>query len=180
MIDWDRNRGGTETIRKPTIDAYWLDGVPLPLTMYTVDMKNLAESKANARKQASDRGQAVDLVDLAIETVGPSKYLTVRLQYAKPGEMVFLRPGGWKDKDAKLVTLQEQHSYYDAHARYTARFGPLAPDDFSSTQKLELFAVGALRDHARKADRAAKVSFPDRPLEIYDFSSRITLTETKE
>ncbi len=180
LLDWDRNRGGAETIRKPTIEAFWLDGVPLPLTTYTVDMKNLAESKANARKQASDRGQAVDLVDLAIETVGPSKYLTVRLQYAKPGEFVFLRPGGWKDKDAKLVTLQEQHSYYDTHARYTARFGPLAPDDFNSTQKLELFSVAALRDHARKTEHAAKLTFPDRPLEVYDFSNKITLTEPKE
>ena len=122
----------------------------------------------------------MDLVELAIETVGQSKYLTVRLQYSKPGEMVFLRPGGWKDKDAKLVVPQEQHTYYDAHARYTARFGPLAPDDFDTTQKLELFSVAALRDHARKADWAAKLSFPERPLEAYDYSHRITLTEPKE
>ena len=180
LVDWDRNRGGTETIRKPAINAYWLDGVPLPLTTYSVDMKNIADSKAIARKLASNRGEAVELVDLAIETVGQAKYLTVRLQYTKPGELVFLRPGGWKDKDARLVTLQEQHSYYDAHARYTARFGPLAPDDYNSTQKLELFSVAALRDHARKAEREAKLIFPARPLEAYDFSSRITLTEPKE
>ncbi len=180
LLDWDRNRGGVESIRKPAVNAHWMDGLPLPLTTYTVDMKNLALSTANARKQASDNGLSVDLVELAIEAVGQSKYLTVRLQYSKPGEMVFLRPGGWKDKDAKLVVPQEQHSYYDAHARYTARFGPLAPDDFDSTQKLELFSVAALRDHARKADRAAKLSFPERPLEAYDYSHRITLSDPKE
>ena len=180
LFDWDRNRGGADAIRKPAVNGYWMDGLPLPLTTYAVDLKNLAQSTANARKQASDNGLSVELVELAIETVGPSKYLTVRLRYAKPGEPVFLRPGGWKDKDAKLVVPGERHSYYDAHSRYTARFGPLAPDDFDTTQKLELFSVATLRDHARQAGRAAKLAFPDRTLEAYDYTHRITLTEPKE
>ena len=180
LFDWDRNRGGAETIRKPAIDAYWLEGKPPVLTTYSVDMKNLARSQANLRKSASDRGETVELVELAIETEGPNKFLAVRLRYAKSGEYVFLRPGGWQDKDAKVVKLPEQHSYYDAHSRYTARFGPLSPEDFDSTQLLELFSVASLRNHARKAELGAKLTFPERSLEAYDFSHKITLSELKK
>ena len=96
------------------------------------------------------------------------------------GEYVFLRPGGWQDKDAKLVKLREQHVYFDAYSCYTARFGPLSPEDFDSTQLLELFSVAALRDHARKAELGAILTFPERPLEAYDFSHKITLSELKK
>lgn len=168
FTNWDFNRS-IDTIRRPAVSGYWIEGLPAPVQRYPIDLRDVEQSEAKLPKVSVAGGAQVELVDVSLEDVlpgktvdpqeiPPGKYLTVRLKYAESGKPVFLRPGKLKGTEQRFL-LAERHLFYDNQKRYTARFGPLTPRDLEGAVDLELFYVPELKDRAMKSSRAATVRF---------------------
>ena len=106
------------------------------------------------------------------------EYLTVRMKYDKPGELVYLRPGNLKGTNQPFA-LYERHTYYDVQARYTARFGPIFNTDPNKNITLELYSVAALREASEKASRSVILRLPDGPLPKHGIPQDLELKERK-
>src|SRR5205814_959079 len=107
------------------------------------------------------------------------EYLTVRMKYGKPGELITLRPGNLKGTDQPFA-LYERHVYYDAQARYTARFGPIFNSDPNKDITLELYAVAALCESSEKAARAATLRLPAGPLPNHEMPQELKVEPRKK
>jgi hypothetical protein len=149
-----------------------------------VNITDLASSFERSKGARRVRDTEVTLVGLSREEyAGPGLpkgiYLTVRMKYGKPGELVYLRPGSLKGTDQPFA-LYEQHSYYDGHARYTARFGPIFDDEPNKDITLELHSVATLRETAEKASRAVELRFPAGELPTHEMPPELRVEPRKK
>ena len=165
--------------RHPLITAYWLDGFPVPDANYPMNLADLPGSLERLQKFLRVRVRENDVTLLSMsrepyEGAGLPKgeYLTVRMKYGKPGELVYLRPGNLKGTDQPFA-LYERHVYYDAQARYTARFGPIFNTDPNKDITLELYAVAALREASAKASRSATLRLPPGSLPNHEMPQEL-------
>lgn len=158
---WDNAQVDPTTIRRPVITGYWLrNGFPASVGNFDVESRQLAESFRKAKQVYTVGTSEVKLLSLDAEYYDPKNsnvrglaeglYLTIRVKTSKigdsstPGERVFLSPAKWKGEDQPWV-LSQHHAYYDAHGRYTARFGPISPNDPPESITFSLYSVDALK-----------------------------------
>lgn len=182
---WDRAGVDRSNARHPLINAYWLDGFPIPEVNYQVNLADLPGSYERLEKLHTARvgGHDVRLISLTPEEFsapGLPKgiYLTVRMNYGKPGELVYLRPGGLKGTGQRF-TLYEHHAYFDGHSRYTARFGPIFDSDKTRDVTLELHPVAALRELSKKQSRAIELRLPAGELPNHEVPPELRLQPGK-
>ena len=154
---WDVNRSKT---RRPAVSAYWVENPPDPVAKYPIELANPEQSAGRLPKVVGAELISVTVEEMADPEFAAGKYLTVRLKYAEPGKPVFLRPGKLKGPEQRSL-LTERHLYWDGLGRYTARFGPLTPDDLKGAVDLELFPVAELKDRARNTGREVTIRFRD-------------------
>jgi hypothetical protein len=173
LVRWAPAGVEGEKVRHPLVTAFWLDGFPLPAASFSVNLDDLAGSWRELKKTFPVRDSEVTLRTISRERyegpgLPPGQYLTVRLKYGRPGEMVYLRPGNFKGTD-QPYQLHEQHVYYDEHALYTVRFGPLYDTDPHKTVTLQLHSVADIREESVRTKRSVAVQPPDgalRPITI--------------
>jgi hypothetical protein len=173
---WDAAKVDSSSVRRPAVTGYWLGGFPASPVEFTVKSKRLDESLSALQDKTYRVGDSeVKVVGIDAENYDPDnsnvqgipkgKYLTIRIQSTKPGdrdapgERVFLHPPAWKGNDRPWL-LHQHHAYYDAHGRYTARFGPITDNDPDETITFALYSVEDLK----KSSRAVTVKLPDGPL----------------
>jgi hypothetical protein len=163
---WDRAGVDRGSVRHPLVRAYWLDAFPGIEASYPVNLSDIPGSLERLEKLRTVRVNDADVTLLSISSEDFSgaglpmgKYLTVRMKYGKPGDLVYLRPGNLKGTDQPFA-LYERHTYYDAQGRYTAHFGPLFSDDPNKDITLELYSVSTLRQASEKASRSAVLRLP--------------------
>jgi hypothetical protein len=183
---WERAGVDRATARHPLLTAYWLDGFPVPDANYPVNLADLPGSWERLQKFLTVRVRENDVTLLSVsreeyEGAGLPKgeYLTVRMKYGKPGDLVYLRPGNLKGTDQPFA-LYERHVYYDAQARYTARFGPIFNTDPNKDITLELYAVAALREASAKASRSATLRLPTGPLPNHEMPQELKVEPRKK
>jgi hypothetical protein len=170
VAQWDVNRPGAigGNVRKPAVTGYWFGKLPAPAGTIPVDLRKPHEAAGR-----TPRVRAVEVLDVSVEEVEPGDagdpaelpkgtYLTVRLKYPGPGQLVFLRPGALKGTNQPFA-LYEQHLYFDAQQKYTARFGPLDRDELNTAVDLDLFTLADLKG-AAEGTYQATVQIIDRPL----------------
>jgi hypothetical protein len=181
---WDRAGVDRASAKHPAIKAYWLDGFPVSPAKYPVDLTDLPGSFERAQKTMRVGETEVTLISLGREEYAGSGlpkglYLTVRMKYGKPGELVYLRPGNLKGTDQPFA-LYEQHSYYDGHARYTARFGPIFDDEPNKNVALELHSIAALREDSEKKARAVELRLPAGELPNHEMPAELRVEPRKK
>ena len=164
---WDPPGKDADRYRRPQVSAHWLNGLPDPLDVQNVTPSEVQKAPADALPLKAFKfgsGQ-VAVLDAAVVERDGKMYLTVWMDYQKPGELVLLRAAG----DWKAGRVAESHTYYDKHHRYTAEFGPFIADDIVTPLRLELYSVADLRKHA--ADKQRAVTLKGDP----DCTDRATL-----
>ena len=179
---WDRAGVDRSNAKHPLINAYWRHGFPVSPAGYLVNLTNLPDSFDKAQKTMRVGETEVTLISLSTEEYEGSglprgKYLTVRMKYGKPGELVYLRPGNLKGTDQPFA-LYEQHAYYDGHARYTARFGPIFDVEPHKEVTLDLHSVAALR--AEKATRSVELRLPPGELPNHEMPPELRIEPRKK
>ena len=105
------------------------------------------------------------------------QYLTIRMKYGKPGELVYLRPGNLRGTDQPF-TIYEHHTYYDTQARYTARFGPIDADT-NKDITLDLHAVADLKATSEKQARSVTVRLPAGSLKTIEMPQELEVAPRK-
>ncbi len=172
ITPWEPGGTDREAARHPIVTAYWLNAWPLPAANFPVNLNDLTQSweKLQDRLTVRVRKSEVTLVSVSREQYsGPGlpegTYLTVRIKYGKPGELVYLRPGNLKGTEQPFL-LHEQHVYYDAQARYTARFGPIFNDDPNKEITMELYSVADLKE--AQTTRSVTLRLPGGRLPMLD------------
>ncbi len=183
---WEPGTVAFEKVRHPDVRAFWLDGFPAPDASYRVNISDLAGSLKNLDKllKVRVRDCVVNLLDITREEYSDAKlpkgeYLTVRMQYEKPGELVFVRPGNLKGTK-QPYELYERHVYYDAQARYTARFGPIFDTDLNKEITLDLYSLAALREESTRNMGALTFRFPKGDLESLKMPDDLNVPPRKE
>ena len=177
---WDRN---AETARLPQITAAWVEGKPGGPAKFAISSLNdIDRDFEKLPKTATVAGLSIRLDDMAIDDIvgegglPDGKYLTVRVNYGKPGKPVFIRPGSLKGPRQQFL-LSERHLYYDQTALYTARFGPLTPEDLAAGVELEMYSVADIMEAAAKTGRVATLRVPETPQNRkLDLPDRLRLT----
>ncbi len=159
---WDPPGKDADRYRRPQIAAHWLNGLPDPLDVQNVTPSEVQKAPADALplKAFKFGGGQVAVLDTAVVERDGKMYLTVWMDYQKPGErkpgeqkpgeLVMLRAAG----DWKSGRVAESHTYYDQHRRYTAEFGPFTAADLVTPLRLELYSVADLRKHAADKQRS--------------------------
>lgn len=166
----------SSSYNRPQVRGYWVNNLPAPpLGVQNVTPRALIDPPADALPlKAFEFGTGkVQVVDAAVSP--DKKYLTVWMDYERPGELVLLRVvvGG------RSWSVAESHAYYDKHHRYTARFGPLSPDDLDTPLRLELYAVSKLREQAAADGRAVTLPGEKGASALYPLPRLLTLNALK-
>jgi hypothetical protein len=181
---WDRAGVDRSNAKHPLVNAYWLDGYPVSPAGYPVNLTDLPGSFERAQKIVRVGETEVTLISLSREEYSGAglpkgEYLTVRMKYGKPGELVYLRPGNLKGTDQPFA-LYEQHAYYDGHSRYTARFGPIFDSEPHKEVTLELHSVATLREAAQKATRSVELRLPPGELPNHEMPPELRIEPRKK
>ncbi len=184
LTRWDRSVA-QDRIRRPTVTGFWIEGFPAPAYKYSFDLRALPTKTTRILVD----GLPVDVAPPTIEHAGgpgleEGDYLTLRASYSDPTRPILIRPGKLKGVNQRF-DLCEQHLYFDASGRYTARFGPITElDKKIGTVEADFFSVSDLRERARGRDnepvRAVSVSYPGtRPLKTGNLSALLEFEPEK-
>ena len=172
VTPWEPGGTDREAARHPVVTAFWLNGFPPPAATLPVNLNDLDGSWERLQDRLTVRVRKSEATVLSIRREpysGPGlpdgEYLTVRIKYGKPGELVYLRPGNLKGTEQPYL-LHERHVYFDAQGRYTARFGPIHNDDPNKEITMELYSVADLKE--AKTTRSVTVRLPSGPLPSLD------------
>ncbi|HEV3384648.1 MAG TPA: vWA domain-containing protein, partial [Gemmata sp.] len=183
---WETGGTALAKARHPVVRGFWLDGFPVPEASYPVNLNDLPGSMQRLDKVLTVRVREnnVSLVSITREEYSDDKlpkgeYLTVRMKYGKPGELVFVRPGNLKGTN-QPYELNERHVYYDAQSRYTARFGPIFDSDLNKDITLDLYSLAGLRDASERSSRSVRIRFPAGDLESLKMPQELTVSPRKE
>jgi hypothetical protein len=183
---WESGGTALAKARHPVVRGYWLDGFPERDTSYPVNLNDLPGSLERLAKMRTVRVRENDVNLLGItreeysdSSLPKGEYLTIRMKYGKPGELVFVRPGNLKDVE-QPYSLYERHVYYDSQSLYTARFGPIFDSDRNKDITIDLYAVAGLREASERGSRAVKIRFPAGDLESLTMPQELTVPPRKE
>ena len=180
--------GGTTVARArhPVVNGFWLDGFPAADASYPVDLNDLPRSLDRLEKLRTVRVRATDVNMLSITreeysdaSLPKGDYLTIRMKYGKPGELVLVRPGNLKGAN-QPYELYERHTYYDAAALYTARFGPIFDSDANKEITVDLYAIAGLRETSVRSSRSATIRFPAGEMESLKMPQELKVEPRKE
>ncbi|HEV3436259.1 MAG TPA: vWA domain-containing protein, partial [Gemmata sp.] len=186
LARWEPGGTALSKVRHPVVSGFWLDGFPVPDAGYPVNLNDLPGSLERLEKVRTVRVRDCDVNLLSVtreeysdSSLPKGEYLTIRMKYGKPGELVFVRPGNLKGTK-QPYTLYERHVYYDAQTRYTARFGPIFDTDLNKDITLDLYAVAGLREASVRSSRSVTVRFPAGELETLKMPQELTVPPRKE
>jgi hypothetical protein len=186
LDQWEPGTVNFKKSRHPIVQGYWLDVFPVPDASYPVNINDLPNSMTDLSKQLKTRVRESDvtLLEITREEYSDAKlprgeYLTVRINYGKPGEPVIVRPGNLKGIN-QPYELYERHLYYDSHARYTARFGPISDNELNKKITLVLYSVAGLKDASMMNSRWLTFRFPAGDLETLTMPQELTAPPRKE
>lgn len=186
LARWEAGGTALAKVRHPVVNGFWLDGFPVPDASYPANLNDLPGSLERLEKVRTVRVRDSDVNLLSItreeysdSSLPKGEYLTIRMKYGKPGELVFVRPGNLKGTKQPYA-LYERHVYYDAQSRYTARFGPIFDSDINQDITLDLYALAGLREASVRSSRSVTLRFPAGELESLKMPQELTVPPRKE
>lgn len=168
---WDAPKD-PRTFRRPRVTGYWLNGLPAEKAAQNVTIDDVRKAPADALPlKAFEFGTgSVAVRGVTVSERNKQLYLTVWMDYGKPGELVLLRATGWKGG-----RVGESHTYYDQHHRYTAEFGPFPVEEVNTGLRLWLYSVGDLRKFAAANKRAVTLEGEKETTDQFDLPRRLVM-----
>lgn len=174
--EWDEPGKDPGTFRRPRITGYWLNGLPAEKAAQNVEIDAIRKASADALPLKAFQFGTGKVEVRGVEVVERNKqlYLTVWMDYEKPGELVLLRATGWKGG-----RVGESHTYYDRHHRYTAEFGPFPVEELNTGLRLWLYSVDDLRKFATDNNRVVTLEGEKATTKLFDLSRQLVMIPQK-